>query len=129
MRKLVFTSADKWLIGLLLLGSLLPILYQESGHLQPKARVAQIRVDGHLVQALPLRDGYTEEFRVGNNQQYAIIETQNGKVRIRQDDSPQQIGVLTGWISRPPQQIVNLPYRIVVTIAAGEPQDVDTIIR
>ncbi|GBG55756.1 hypothetical protein SPFL3102_03019 [Sporomusaceae bacterium FL31] len=129
MRKLVFTIADKWLIFFLLLASLLPIIYNMLYISQPSAKTAQIRVNGQLIKTLPLRDGYAEEFRVGNSQQYAIIEVLNGKVRIREDDSPRQIGVQSGWISHPPQQIVNLPYQIVVTIVTDEPQDVDTIIR
>ncbi|WP_371381742.1 NusG domain II-containing protein [Sporomusa aerivorans] len=75
-----------------------------------------------------MRAGYSQELRIGGQTEYAIIETKDGKVRIRQDDSPRQIGVKTGWISQPPQQIVNLPYRIVVTVVSATPPEMDDIV-
>jgi hypothetical protein len=82
-----------------------------------------------LFKTIPLRPGYNEEFRIGAQKEYAIIEASDGRIRIRQDDSPRQIGVQTGWISRPPQQIINLPYRIVITLVSSKPADIDSIIR
>lgn len=123
------TRGDKGLIAFLLLASLSFIVYQWIFRPQPPARLAEVRINGQLVQTLPLRAGYTRELRIGGQTEYAIIEARDGRVRIRQDDSLRQIGVQTGWISRPPQQIVNLPYRIVVTVVSTEPPEVDGIAR
>jgi hypothetical protein len=129
MIKPLLTRGDKILIAVLLLASLSGIAYQWFFWPQPPAKAAEVRVNGQFVQTLPLREGYTQELRIGGQTEYAIIETRDGKVRIRQDDSPRQIGVQTGWISQAPQQIVNLPYRIVVTVVSAVPPEVDAIVR
>jgi len=129
MKKNQLTIADKWLIGILLLLSIIGItlsfvLFPTQGN-----TIAEIRVDSKLVKSITLRKGYNEEIRIGGQTEYAVIEVQDGKVRIRQDDSPRQIGVQTGWINKAPQQVVNLPYRIVINIVSNEGLDVDDITR
>ena len=129
MKNIGLTLGDKWLIGILsflsLIGIVLSILlYPAQGN-----TVAEIRVDNKLIKSITLRQGYNEEIRIGGESEYAIIQVQDGKIRIRQDDSPRQIGVQTGWISKPPQQIVNLPYRIVIHLVSNESLDVDDIAR
>ncbi|HMM22767.1 MAG TPA: NusG domain II-containing protein [Selenomonadales bacterium] len=127
MVKSSLTAGDKTLIAFLLLGSLGFLVYQWSFWPQQAVRSAEVRVNGRLVQTLPLRIGYTQELRIGGQTEYAIIEIKDDKIRIRQDDSPRQIGVQTGWISQPPQTIVNLPYRIVVTVVSAAPSEIDAI--
>jgi hypothetical protein len=129
MKNIGLTLGDKWLIGILsflsLTGIVLSILlFPAQGN-----TVAEIRVDNKLIKSITLRQGYNEEIRIGGESEYAIIQVQDGKIRIRQDDSPRQIGVQTGWISKPPQQIVNLPYRIVIHLVSNESLDVDDIAR
>lgn len=129
MKNIGITAADKWLMGVLLLLSLTGIglsivLFPSQGN-----TAAEIRVDNKLIKTITLRKGYNEEIRIGGQTEYAIIEVQDGRVRIRQDDSPRQIGVQTGWISKPPQQVVNLPYRIVIHVVSNEASDVDDISR
>jgi hypothetical protein len=129
MKNIGLTLGDKWLIGILsflsLTGIVLSILlFPAQGN-----TVAEIRVDNKLIKSITLRQGYNEEIRIGGETEYAIIQVQDGKIRIRQDDSPRQIGVQTGWISKPPQQIVNLPYRIVIHLVSNESLDVDDIAR
>ncbi|WP_378954654.1 NusG domain II-containing protein [Pelosinus sp. sgz500959] len=129
MKNFGLTLADKWLIGVVILFSIIGIglsifLFPTQGD-----TIAEIRVDSKLVKAVTLRKGYSEEFRIGGQKEYAVIEVQDGRIRIRQDDSPRQIGVQTGWISKPPQQVVNLPYRIVINLVSNESLDVDDIAR
>lgn len=129
MKNIGITVADKWLICILLLLSITGIgcsivLFSFQGE-----AVAEIRVDNKLVKTITLRKGYSEEFRIGGQTEYALIEVQDGRVRIRQDDSPRQIGVQTGWISKPPQQVVNLPYRIVINVVSNQSSDIDDIAR
>jgi hypothetical protein len=129
MKNMGLTIGDKWLIGIIFFLSLTGmalgvLLFPAQGN-----TVAEIRVDNKLIKSITLRQGYNEEIRIGGETEYAIIQVQDGKIRIRQDDSPRQIGVQTGWISKPPQQVVNLPYRIVIHLVSNESLDVDDIVR
>ncbi|SFL78110.1 hypothetical protein SAMN04490355_101792 [Pelosinus propionicus DSM 13327] len=129
MKKIGLTLGDKWLIGILCVVSLTGIILSVILFPAQANTVAEIRVDNKLFKSITLRQGYYEEIRIGGETEYAIIEVQDGKIRIRQDDSPRQIGVQTGWISKPPQQVVNLPYRIVIHLVSNESLDVDDIAR
>ena len=129
MKNIGLTVLDKWLIGILLLLSIIGMAGSVILFPTQANTIAEIRVDSKLVRSITLRKGYNEEFRIGGESEYAVIEVQNGRVRIRQDDSPRQIGVQTGWISKPPQQVVNLPYRIVITLVSNKALDVDDIAR
>lgn len=129
MKNIELTLGDKWLIGILSLASLTGILFSVILFPAQANTVAEIRVDNKLIKSITLKQGYHEEIRIGGETEYAIIQVQDGKIRIRQDDSPRQIGVQTGWISKPPQQVVNLPYRIVIHLVSNETLDVDDIVR
>lgn len=129
MKKIGLTLGDKWLIGMLCVVSFTGIILSVILFPAQANTVAEIRVDNMLFKSITLRQGYYEEIRIGGETEYAIIEVQDGKIRIRQDDSPRQIGVQTGWISKPPQQVVNLPYRIVIHLVSNESLDVDDIAR
>lgn len=47
-----------------------------------------------------------------------VLEISGGRVRIREADCPEQICVARGWISRPGEQIVCLPHRLVIRLLA-----------
>lgn len=127
MKYLPINTADKWLIGIVAVLALCGVALQFLLFPLTNEVTAEVRVDGRLVKTLQLRSGYHEEFRLGGQTEYNIIEADNGRIRIRQDDSPHQIAVQTGWISRPPQQLVCLPYRVVITLSSSAPADVDII--
>lgn len=129
MKNIGLTVFDKWLISILLLLSITGIICSVILFPTQANTIAEIRVDSKLVKSITLRKGYNEEIRIGGEREYAVIEVRDGRVRIRQDDSPRQIGVQTGWISKPPQQVVNLPYRIVIHLVSNESLDVDDIAR
>ena len=52
--------------------------------------------------------------------QYNIIEIKDGKIRDREDNSPDQIAVRTGWISRPGEMSICLPHKLIVEILGVE---------
>jgi hypothetical protein len=54
----------------------------------------------------------------------SIVEIKDGSIRIKDAGCPDRVCVRTGWISKPGDVIVCLPYRIVIKIT-GEKQDVD----
>lgn len=55
----------------------------------------------------------------------SVVEFKDGKVRVKEADCPDKVCVRTGWIYRPGEMIVCIPYRVVIKIS-GERQDVDT---
>lgn len=126
----LLTKADYWLIGLLLLlaaggiGAGMGMLFF-SGE---QTASAAISVDGKLVQTVPLRKGYRQEVRLQDGDHYNVVEVDNGRIHVREADCPDQICVRVGWISAAPQQIVCLPNRVVIKIAATA-ADIDDIVR
>lgn len=127
----MLTKADKWLVLVLsmlaLAGIGLNLLLMSGTASQAKSAV--ITLDGQVIKTIPLRQGYAGEFRVGRDNEYNVIEYQDGRVRMKDADCPDRICLLSGWISTAPQQIVCLPNRVVVKIEAGAPADVDDIVR
>ncbi len=124
----MLTKWDKWLIGVLLLLSVSGIALHAAAVSAYPSQAAQIWVKGKLVKTLPLREGYREEFVVNGGNQYNIIEADNGKIRIREANCPDQVCVQAGWIRFAPQQIVCLPYQVVVKLVSSA-AEVDDIAR
>ncbi|SDF42570.1 hypothetical protein SAMN05660235_01544 [Sporolituus thermophilus DSM 23256] len=125
---LMLTRADKWLIGILLVVSLAGIGYSTIAYSASSSDVAEIWVNGALYQTVVLRAGYRQEFRVNVAGGYDIIEVEGRRIRVREADCPTQECVLTGWIEKAPQQIVCLPYRIVIKVVSSAPLDMDAIV-
>ena len=127
----MLTKADKWLISVLLFLATAGIglnLYYLSGNAgQDKNMV--ISINGQVVKTVPLRPGYTGEFRIGGSSGFNVIEYKDGHVHMKEADCPDQICVQSGWINMPPQQIVCLPYRVVIKVVANNSADVDDIVR
>jgi hypothetical protein len=51
-----------------------------------------------------------------------------GRIRVKEDNSPDQIAVRTGWISRAGQTSICLPHKLVVELVSANPADDDMII-
>ncbi|MCI5774877.1 MAG: NusG domain II-containing protein [Aerococcus sp.] len=102
--------------------------YHLNGNTGGGQAVAEIKIDGEVVDRYPLTPGQSVEKKyIPGKNQYNIIEVKDQKVRIKEDNSPDQIGVRTGWISRPGQTAVCLPHHFVIEIA-GERQSDDLIL-
>ena len=127
----MLTKADKWLVIVLvilaLLGIGLNIYYISEDNSQ--ARSVVITVNGQIRKTFPLRQGYVGEFRIDGHDGLNVVEYKDGRVRMKESDCPDQICVQSGWISTPPQQIVCLPYRVVIKVVSDNPADVDDIVR
>jgi hypothetical protein len=126
---LKLTWADKLLTAGLVVFSFLGIgasvyLFPGSGQQQ-----AQISVDGKLIKTVTLRAGYREEFRIGGPDHYNIVEIDGEKIRVREADCPDQVCVKTGWVRVAPQQIVCLPWRVVIKVTSSRSADIDDIAR
>ncbi|SDD71056.1 NusG domain II-containing protein [Sporomusa acidovorans] len=123
------TRADKVLGVLLLLVSVVGIglnlfIASASGE-----QTAEIWVEGALYKTVPLKEGFKQEIRIGGDSHYDIIEVQGTKIRVREADCPDKDCIKMGWIDHAPQQIVCLPYRIVIKVISSAPVDIDTILR
>lgn len=87
--------------------------------------VALIKINGQEVDRFVLGDE-TEDFEktyYPNTGQYNIIQKQGDQIRIREDNSPDQIGVRTGWISQPGQTAICLPHGFIIEIQGKVEED------
>ncbi|MGX6961674.1 NusG domain II-containing protein [Vagococcus xieshaowenii] len=50
------------------------------------------------------------------DKQYNIIEVDGTRIRVREDNSPDQIAVKTGWIEKPGQVSICLPHKLMIEI-------------
>jgi hypothetical protein len=121
------TKADKWLIGGLLAAAAGGIGVNLALLSPAGAQAAQVYKEGRLIETIRLRPGYREELRLGGEERYNLIVADNGRVRVAAADCLDQVCVRTGWAQAAPQQIVCLPYRVVIKVVSTAPAEVDDI--
>ena len=65
-----------------------------------------------------------------SDDQYNIIEVDGTRIRDKEDNSPDQIAVKTGWISRVGQTSICLPHGLMIEIVSTQDptEETDTII-
>ncbi|MBE6173635.1 MULTISPECIES: NusG domain II-containing protein [Enterococcus] len=86
----------------------------ESGN---SVKYAVVKIDGKEVERFDLDEISSKMVTYHpSDTQYNIVEIQEGKIRVKEDNSPDQIAVRTGWISEPGQTSICLPHRLVITI-------------
>lgn len=51
-----------------------------------------------------------------NDNQYNIIEQDGARIRVKEDNSPDQIAVMTSWIEKPGQLSICLPHQLIIEI-------------
>ncbi|WP_312542574.1 NusG domain II-containing protein [Enterococcus sp.] len=109
---------DYLIIFLLIVGSFLPlVLFQAQAQSQTGDRYAVIRINGQEVDRFNLDTLSTLEKTYYPAQgQYNIIEIDDGRIRVKEDNSPDQIAVKTGWISKNGQTSICLPHKLVIEI-------------
>ncbi len=95
--------------------------------------VAIITIDGKEVDRFELREGgkqFEKTYHPGKDK-YNIVEVDGHRIRVKEDNSPDQIAVRTGWISRAGQTSICLPHKLVIKIENMKPtgnEDDDMII-
>ena len=80
-------------------------------------KYAVVKIDGKEIERINLDD--SKEFiktYYPSKGQYNTIEVKNGHVRVKKDNSPDQIAVKTGWISEPGQTSICIPHRFILEI-------------
>lgn len=101
--------------------SFVPILVTQAAYRNPHKLDTQltavVKINGEVVDHFPLNEGLeiTETY-YPNPGQYNIIEIADNQARIKEDNSPDQIGVRTGWISQPGQTAICLPHSLMIEI-------------
>ncbi|ADU29187.1 NusG domain II-containing protein [Evansella cellulosilytica] len=119
----LFKRWDWVIIVTLLLLSFLPsavFSYQQAGISEDAELVAIISVDNEVVEEITLTG------HVGNDIldipgvpcDTESIELKDGQIRMKSSHCPEQICVLTGFISRPGQTIICLHHRVIIEIQA-----------
>ena len=118
-----FKLFDYLLIGLTLLLSFVPAIFTYT-HLTPQSNetkiIAYVRINGEVVDQFELsKDTPRQEITYYPNEgQYNIIEVDGERIRDKEDNSPDQIAVMTGWISQPGELSVCLPHNLLIEIKA-----------
>lgn len=116
---------DYLIILLLIVGSFLPfVLFQAQAQSQTGDRYAVIRINGQEVDRFNLDALSTLEKTYYPAQgQFNIIEIDDGRIRVKEDNSPDQIAVKTGWISKNGQTSICLPHKLVIEIKQSGAED------
>lgn len=117
-----FRPYDYLLIGLALLLSFTPAIattffVEQAPKPEESQFVAIVKINGEIVDKLPLQEGEKQEITYHPNPgQYNIVEVDGTSIRVREDNSPDQIAVNTGWISKPGETLICLPHQLVIEI-------------
>jgi hypothetical protein len=124
-------KADILLIGgIIAFGCILGLAILLTQH---KGNIAQVRVDGTIVENLQMTDNLTYEINGANGGTNLLI-IQDGKAWIEEASCPDGLCKNMGKISQVGQSVICLPNKVVVEIldkegeALGTP-DVDIIVR
>lgn len=123
-----FRPYDFVIIGLSILLSLTPNIltaYVYGNQSSNQTLVAIVKINGQEVDRFELEEGSEQEIKTyhPNPGQYNIIEKNGKQIRIKEDNSPDQVGVKTGWISRPGQTVICLPHGLIIEILGTMAED------
>ncbi|MGU7877610.1 NusG domain II-containing protein [Streptococcus suis] len=126
---------DYILIGFTLVLSFLPAIFtytQLTTDANEAKTIAYVRINGEVVDQFELSKDtpHQEKTYYPNEGQYNIIEVDGERIRVKEDNSPDQIAVMTSWISQPGQLSVCLPHNLLIEIKSvgGEVTDEEELI-
>ncbi|ATZ04245.1 NusG domain II-containing protein [Streptococcus suis] len=121
---------DYILIGFTLVLSFLPAIFtytQLTTDANEAKTIAYVRINGEVVDQFELSKDtpHQEKTYYPNEGQYNIIEVDGERIRVKEDNSPDQIAVMTSWISQPGQLSVCLPHNLLIEIKSVGGEDTD----
>lgn len=98
--------------------------YQQATRKEEAKIYAILTIDGEEIERFELSEN------TPHDNQYNIIEIDGTRISDKEDNSPDQIAVQTGWISQPGQTSICLPHGLMIEIVSTDPatSDNDTII-
>ena len=129
-----FKPFDYILIGLTLLLSFLPAVFtltSSSQETQPSnSLIAVVKIKGEVVDQFELSENTPkkEVTYYPNPNQYNIVEIDGTRIRVKEDNSPDQIAVRTGWISQVGQVSVCLPHQLLIEIQSNQEEEKEELI-
>jgi len=116
---------DGVIVILLLLGSFIPLIIfsQTTKNIDENSTIyAVVMIDGETVKEIELSENTPNETFTfyPADEQYNIIEVDGTKIRNKEDNSPDQIAVKTGWISKPGETAICLPHKLIIEVKATD---------
>ena len=80
--------------------------------------IAVVKIDGKIVDEFNLTTTKKsfEKTYYPAKEKYYIIEVAPGKIRVKEDNSPDQVAVRTSWISRPGDTSICLPHKLIIEV-------------
>lgn len=122
-----FKLYDILLVALCILLSFVPLAIFVTKEISKTGtyKIALIKIDGKEVDRFEMDTiDYMEKTYHPSKGQYNIIEIKKGRIRNKEDNSPDQIAVRTGWISEVGQTAICIPHDFVIEIITnGEQKD------
>ena len=112
----MLTFGDKFLIGVLLVTSVLSLLIYRG--LKPRGVCAVVEARGVEVHRLDL--SMNREVHITGPLGETVVEVRGGRVRVKRSPCPHKICVHTGFKDANGDVIACIPNRIVVRIEGGE---------
>jgi hypothetical protein len=90
---------------------------------------AEITLDGKLYKKVPLSEhSGDQKIEIKTSHGYNIIEIKDQAIRVLDADCPDKICIKPGFISKPGENLVCLPHKLIVTIKGYKNQDNNDII-
>ena len=116
---------DGIIVILLLLGSFIPLIifgYSTKNIDEDSSIYAVVIIYGEPVKEIELSEDTSHETFTfyPSEGQYNIIEVDGTKIRNKEDNSPDQIAVKTGWISKPGETAICLPHKLIIEVKATD---------
>ncbi|BAN75132.1 conserved hypothetical protein [Lacticaseibacillus casei DSM 20011 = JCM 1134 = ATCC 393] len=91
-------------------------------HVNTDQKVAVISINGHVKRRIKLdaHAGHQQFTLYPAKGEYNVIEVDGARIRDKEDNSPDQIAVHTGWISQIGQQSICLPHKLLIEIKPAQ---------
>lgn len=121
-----FKPFDYILIGLAVFISFLPTIVTTFNKVNtPDSVIAVVKIHGKVVDRFELVEGgpHQEVTYYPNEGQYNIVEIDGNQIRVKEDNSPDQIAVRTSWVHRPGQVSVCLPHQLLIELQESKLQN------
>lgn len=94
---------------------------------EEKEKIAVVYYKNKAIKTIPLDQTGTKEYQVTGENGIVQIEVKEGKIRVKQENSPLHICSRQGFIEKSTETIVCLPNKIVIKIE--EKDSLDTVVR
>jgi hypothetical protein len=106
-------------------------VYVYKSRLDGLNKIAVIKENGKIVRTIDLnsvQNAYEFTIKYGKSG-FNKIRVEKGKIRISDSNSPRKIGMKMGWISQPGENVICIPYKLIVEIEGKDPRlnNVDAI--